>query len=197
MLINGSIFDDFLDYFDVIFFYLNCFHLLLFFFSSFFVSFSIILVRADRMSSFLFEMGQVECAIATASSAPNSPAAGVAIASSADENNKIGGSISFRKNLSSSLAVNYQSYLTEYIDDQSKLLLLLDYDGTLAPIVSHPDLALLNPETRRVLTKLSLMPSVSICVMSGRSLDNLQKVIIIINIIVLQSSNLKFVNCHF
>ncbi|XP_057372869.1 uncharacterized protein LOC130693669 [Daphnia carinata] len=71
----------------------------------------------------------------------------------------------------------YQSYLTEYIEDSTKLNLLLDYDGTLAPIVSHPDLAMMSAETRRVLTHLSQMPSVSVCIMSGRSLDNLRQMV--------------------
>lgn len=71
----------------------------------------------------------------------------------------------------------YQSYLTEYIEDSTKLNLLLDYDGTLAPIVSHPDLAMMSAETRRVLTHLSQMPCVSVCVMSGRSLDNLRQMV--------------------
>ena len=71
----------------------------------------------------------------------------------------------------------YQSYLSEYIEDSTKLNLLLDYDGTLAPIVSHPDLALMSAETRRVLTHLSRMPSVSVCVMSGRTLENLRQMV--------------------
>ncbi len=98
------------------------------------------------MSSFLREMGQVECAItAPPSSIP--------------------------------VDYGYQSYLSEYIEDSTKLNLLLDYDGTLAPIVSHPDLALMSAETRRVLTHLSRMPSVSVCVMSGRSLENLRQMV--------------------
>ena len=64
---------------------------------------------------------------------------------------------------------DYQSYLADYIAGSSKLNLLLDYDGTLTPIVAHPDLAVLSAETRRVLTTLAEMPDVSVCIMSGRS----------------------------
>lgn len=88
----------------------------------------------------------------------------------------------------------YQSYLSEYIEDSSKLNLLLDYDGTLAPIVSHPDLALMSAETRRVLTHLSQMPSVSVCVMSGRSLDNLRKMVAIDGITYAGSQGLEILH---
>lgn len=88
----------------------------------------------------------------------------------------------------------YQSYLTEYIEDSSKLNLLLDYDGTLAPIVSHPDLALMSAETRRVLTHLSQMPSVSVCVMSGRSLENLRKMVAIDGITYAGSQGLEILH---
>jgi trehalose 6-phosphate synthase/phosphatase len=88
----------------------------------------------------------------------------------------------------------YQSYLTEYIEDSTKLNLLLDYDGTLAPIVSHPDLALMSTETRRVLTHLSQMPSVSVCVMSGRSLDNLRKMVAIDGITYAGSQGLEILH---
>ena len=88
----------------------------------------------------------------------------------------------------------YQSYLSEYIEDSAKLNLLLDYDGTLAPIVSHPDLALMSSETRRVLTHLSQMPSVSVCVMSGRTLDNLRQMVAIDGITYAGSQGLEILH---
>ncbi|MFH0903089.1 MAG: trehalose-phosphatase [Pseudomonadota bacterium] len=55
----------------------------------------------------------------------------------------------------------------------SKVLLAFDYDGTLAPIVSKPDLAVLRPTTRRLLEELvRLYPCV---VISGRAQRDLQR----------------------
>ena len=43
-------------------------------------------------------------------------------------------------------------HISEYVGDNSmKLVLLLDYDGTLAPLASHPDVAHLPGETKQVL----------------------------------------------
>lgn len=72
---------------------------------------------------------------------------------------------------------DYDKYLSNYIDISSKLIILLDYDGTLVPIAPHPDKAVLAEGTRNVLRQLSQIPSVSVCVMSGRSLDNLKRMV--------------------
>jgi len=50
------------------------------------------------------------------------------------------------------------------------LVLLFDYDGTLTPIVEHPRLAVLSPERRRQLERLSRVPRIAVGVLSGRSL---------------------------
>jgi alpha,alpha-trehalase len=58
-----------------------------------------------------------------------------------------------------------------------RLLLFLDYDGTLVPIKKTPELAILRPSRRRILEQLSLRAFVGI--VSGRSLtDILQQVAI-------------------
>lgn len=64
-----------------------------------------------------------------------------------------------------------------YVGDTHKLALLLDYDGTLAPIAPHPDLATLPPETKNVLTRLSNMSDVYIAIISGRNVDNVKKMV--------------------
>ena len=53
---------------------------------------------------------------------------------------------------------HFEKWLACYVDDSSKLVLLLDYDGTLAPIAQHPDEAHLPKDTRsvRCLTLLSV-----------------------------------------
>lgn len=55
--------------------------------------------------------------------------------------------------------------------------MLLDYDGTLAPIAPHPDLAYLPVETRNVLQRLSNNPDVYIAIISGRNVENVKKMV--------------------
>ncbi|KAJ8933916.1 hypothetical protein NQ314_013717 [Rhamnusium bicolor] len=44
---------------------------------------------------------------------------------------------------------DFDEYLAKYIGNTHKLALLLDYDGTLAPIAPHPDLAIIPTETKK------------------------------------------------
>jgi trehalose-phosphatase len=53
------------------------------------------------------------------------------------------------------------------------VLLLLDYDGTLTPIVDRPSLALLPAETRELLVSLSRRDKFMVGVVSGRSLNDI------------------------
>lgn len=48
--------------------------------------------------------------------------------------------------------------------------MVFDYDGTLTPIVGHPDLAILAPETKNTLVSLSQREKYLIGIVSGRSL---------------------------
>jgi trehalose 6-phosphate phosphatase len=54
------------------------------------------------------------------------------------------------------------------------LVLLLDFDGTLAPIVAHADEAAMPPETRVALDRLRAMPGVTAAVVSGRALADVR-----------------------
>jgi trehalose-phosphatase len=54
------------------------------------------------------------------------------------------------------------------------LYLFLDYDGTLTPIVSHPDKAKLSGEVRDLLSALKGAMGVRISIISGRSLEDVQ-----------------------
>lgn len=67
--------------------------------------------------------------------------------------------------------------LYRYIGYNHKLALLLDYDGTLAPIAPHPDLATLSPEIKNVLFKLSNHSDVYVAIISGRNVDNVKKMV--------------------
>lgn len=54
------------------------------------------------------------------------------------------------------------------------LFLLLDYDGTLTPIVSRLELAQCPPEVKSILEKLRDTPQVLLSVISGRSLEDIR-----------------------
>jgi len=55
-----------------------------------------------------------------------------------------------------------------------RLLIVSDFDGTLAPLVDHPEHAALHPTVPRVLKKLAaLHPRVWLCFLSGRELADL------------------------
>lgn len=49
-----------------------------------------------------------------------------------------------------------------------KLLILLDYDGTLVPICNRPEDAKISSQNREILKDLSLLPNVRLCIISGR-----------------------------
>jgi trehalose 6-phosphate phosphatase len=65
----------------------------------------------------------------------------------------------------------------EKIERSEHTLLLLDYDGTLAPIAPSPKLATLSPATRSVLRSLSQSSKVTVVVISGRSLLELRRLV--------------------
>lgn len=72
---------------------------------------------------------------------------------------------------------DFEDYLANYIGHSHKVALLLDYDGTLAPIAPHPDLAIFPLETKNVLQRLSDMPDVFITIISGRSVENVMQMV--------------------
>ena len=55
------------------------------------------------------------------------------------------------------------------------LLVLLDFDGTLAPIAERPGGAALPADTRRCLQRLSVSPRVALGVISGRGIEDLRR----------------------
>ena len=72
---------------------------------------------------------------------------------------------------------DFDSYLSDYVGDKFILSLLLDYDGTLAPIRSHPDLATIPEETKKVLERLARHPEVFVAIVSGRSVKNVKDMV--------------------
>nr|CAH7729595.1 unnamed protein product [Callosobruchus chinensis] len=72
---------------------------------------------------------------------------------------------------------DYEVYLTNYLQNTKQLALLLDYDGTLSPLVAHPDLAKIPPKTKEILQALSQVPEIFIGIISGRAADNAKQMV--------------------
>ncbi|CAH1726380.1 uncharacterized protein LOC114122764 isoform X1 [Aphis gossypii] len=77
---------------------------------------------------------------------------------------------------------DFDMYLSNHIAGAGKLSLILDYDGTLTHLTSHPDLAVMSEETVKVLQRLSRMPDVNIAIISGRTLENVKSMVGIENV---------------
>lgn len=65
--------------------------------------------------------------------------------------------------------------LTGQLRTAQRLLLLLDYDGTLVPFASTPDLAAPDPELKKLLTALAERPGTVVHVLSGRTRETIQR----------------------
>jgi trehalose 6-phosphate phosphatase len=64
---------------------------------------------------------------------------------------------------------------TAALPNDQKLLLLLDYDGTLVEIAPRPELARPTQELVQVLARLASLPGLALVVVSGRSLTDLRE----------------------
>jgi trehalose 6-phosphate phosphatase len=73
----------------------------------------------------------------------------------------------------------------------TRLALLFDYDGTLAPIVMHPDLAELPAATRQFLVQLAGLPRIEVGFISGRSLADLKSMVRMRNVVYAGSCGLE------
>jgi trehalose 6-phosphate phosphatase len=80
------------------------------------------------------------------------------------------------------------------IQQAQNLFLFLDYDGTLTPIVSQPDLALCPPEVKRQLEELRDLPRIYVTIISGRSLDDLRAKVGVPGIIYVGNHGLEIEN---
>lgn len=70
--------------------------------------------------------------------------------------------------------LSHRADVTRWLDHGDGLLLGLDFDGTLAPIVSDPDDARINGRAKRLVGGLSTHPAVTVAIISGRALDDLR-----------------------
>ena len=80
------------------------------------------------------------------------------------------------------------------IQEAQNLFLFLDYDGTLTPIVSTPDIALCPPEVKGVLANLRDSPKVFLTIVSGRSLEDIREKVGIPGIIYVGNYGLEIEN---
>jgi trehalose-phosphatase len=62
----------------------------------------------------------------------------------------------------------------EKIRESEHLFLLSDFDGTLTPIVSHPEEAWLSGAMKRLLAEFARLPDTALAIISGRSLRDLR-----------------------
>lgn len=57
------------------------------------------------------------------------------------------------------------------------IMLFLDYDGTLTPIVSTPEKAFISQEVKELLSELSKSPKCKLAIISGRALKDIKNII--------------------
>ncbi|MFQ5513159.1 MAG: bifunctional alpha,alpha-trehalose-phosphate synthase (UDP-forming)/trehalose-phosphatase [Myxococcota bacterium] len=73
-------------------------------------------------------------------------------------------------------ASDFEAWLGRYLAGH-ELALFLDYDGTLTPLRRHPNEATLSPAMRRALQTCAKRDDLDVTVVSGRSLDDIMKIV--------------------
>jgi trehalose 6-phosphate synthase/phosphatase len=66
------------------------------------------------------------------------------------------------------------SRISPWLAERPRLALLLDYDGTITPIVDRPEAARLSSVARLALEAASRSPGIDIAIVSGRALDDVR-----------------------
>ncbi|KAL7032333.1 hypothetical protein ACKWTF_007290 [Chironomus riparius] len=74
-------------------------------------------------------------------------------------------------------------YLENYFTEDKPFALLLDYDGTLAPIAPNPNLTYMTDYTTEALVNISSNPNVLLAIISGRGVDDVKRKVNIPNVI--------------
>jgi len=72
---------------------------------------------------------------------------------------------------------DYRREIKEKLSSNQKIILLMDYDGTLTPIVKRPELAVLDQETREIIKNLSKNRRFRVGVISGRTLRDVKRLV--------------------
>ena len=85
-------------------------------------------------------------------------------------------------------------HVQEIAGQSDRLAVFLDYDGTLAPIVSHPEDACLSDSMRQALRELAAR--VPVAILSGRDLDNVRRRVDIAGIVYAGSHGFDIAGPH-
>jgi len=80
------------------------------------------------------------------------------------------------------------------IQRAQNIFLFLDYDGTLTPIASRPELALYSYKVKKLFKKLRDLPRVYLAIISGRSLEDLRRKVGVSGIIYVGNHGLEIEN---
>ncbi len=89
------------------------------------------------------------------------------------------------------------SNVANQLKSAEQILFMCDFDGTLTPIVDRPEMADLNQEVRKLLSKLSRCRRITVAVISGRSLNDLRTRIAIPSLIYAGNHGLEIVGPHY
>jgi len=65
--------------------------------------------------------------------------------------------------------------INDLLDKKNSIIIFLDFDGTISPIVSSPKKAKIDPKIKKILEKFVNTPSVILMIISGRSLEDLRQ----------------------
>ena len=72
--------------------------------------------------------------------------------------------------------LEFEGWLADFLNGY-RLALFLDYDGTLTPLRDHPDEATLSEPMRKALAGCASRTDIDLSIISGRSLDGIQKMV--------------------
>ncbi len=75
------------------------------------------------------------------------------------------------------------SELEERIREADRIILFLDYDGTLLPIVERPELAVADEELKTLLNNLAADSKIKVIIASGRAIQTLKQLIPLRNVV--------------
>ena len=73
-----------------------------------------------------------------------------------------------------SMGSEFDFTLGHFVENSSKLGIIVDFDGTLSPLARTPEHAFIPPEAKKVLERLSNLTDVHVVVISGRELQDLR-----------------------
>ncbi len=88
----------------------------------------------------------------------------------------------------------YWESIRARIHKAQNLFLFLDYDGTLTPIVSRPELALCPSEVKRYLEKLRDLSGIYLAIISGRSIEDVREKVGVSGIVYVGNHGLEIEN---